>query len=456
MAAKTITLERFNILAAYTRQPSAFVLSEELDHFATDGDRVLGTLIRDRVDGDYAGLIIGKDESGQYRCVDVLAFTNMRAAAEDALVVALNQWHLRPDEDFFQGEPRKPFLDVFLPVEPPERLNSSFLQVATAEQFTAARRVIEAMMPFFQDVDGNFIQQFQTDAFDARIWELYLFGALTELKVTFDRTYSAPDYLCDHFGSQFFVEATTVNPTVKNGIVVEPDPASMDKETLKSYFTDYMPIKWGSALWSKLNKRYWDLPHVTGKPIVLAVQDFHIPQSMSFSSGTLLPYLYGRSFGALYDVGGTLVVTDVQRTDHTWEGKTIPSGFFRLENSEHVSAVISNPLGTISKFNRLGVGAGFGPEGIRMLLTGTKHDHDPNAAVPKQFVLEVLPGKWDEPWCGGMNVFHNPRAVHPLDPAMFSNCAQHFEEDGKIHSLLPDFHPYGVQCVSIMPKRLRK
>jgi hypothetical protein len=456
MSVKSIKLKRFNILAAYTRQPSAYLLSEELEHFATDGDRVLGVLIRDRVDDDYAGLVLGKDESGQYRCVDILTFTNLYDSAGDELVAALGKWHMRPDEDFFQGEPKKPFLEVFLPSVPSQDLNLAFLQLASTEAFTAARRVVESMMPFFQDVDGNFIQQFQTTAFDSRVWELYLFAALTELKIVFDRSFNAPDYLCDFFGYQFFVEATTVNPTMKNGIIVEPDPASLDKEKLKSYFTDYMPIKWGSALWSKLNKRYWELPHVAGKPIVLAVQDFHIPHSMSFSSGTLTPYLYGRKFGALYDATGKLVVSNVARTDHTWEGKTIPSGFFKQPNAEHISAVISNPLGTISKFNRMGVGAGFGIDGMQMILTGTMHDHDPNAVVPKKFATRVIPDRWDEPWCGGLNVFHNPRALHPLDPNIFSEHAQHFEEDGNVHSYLPEFHPYGVQCISVVPTRLKR
>jgi hypothetical protein len=232
MAVQSISLKKFNILAAYTRRPTAFLLSEELEHLATEGDRVLDVLIRDRIDGDYLGLVLGKDESGQYRCVDPLTCTNFYDSARDELIAALENWHLRPDEDFFQGEPKKPFLDVFLPVVPPEQLNEAFLQVATTESFTAARRVVESMIPFFQDVDGNFIEQFQTTAFDACVWELCLFAALTELKVVFDRAYNAPDYLCDFFGYQFFVEATTVNPTTKNGIVVEPDPTSMDKEKL--------------------------------------------------------------------------------------------------------------------------------------------------------------------------------------------------------------------------------
>jgi hypothetical protein len=92
---------------------------------------------------------------------------------------------------------------------------------------------------------------------------------------------------------------------------------------------------------------------------------------------------------------------------------------------------------------------------MEMILTGTMHDHDPNAAVPKPFAMRVQPNKWGEPWCGGLNVFHNPRALHPLNPEIFADYAQHFEEDGKIRSFLPDFHPYGVQCISLIPKRLK-
>ena len=94
---------------------------------------MLGVLARDKSDLDYAGVVLGKDESGQYRCVQVLTFTNLYDFARDELLTTLEKWHMRPDEDFFQGEPKKPFLDVFLPVAPPEKFNPAFLQVATSE-----------------------------------------------------------------------------------------------------------------------------------------------------------------------------------------------------------------------------------------------------------------------------------------------------------------------------------
>jgi hypothetical protein len=40
--------------------------------------------------------------------------------------------------------------------------------------------------------------------------------------------------------------------------------------------------------------------------------------------------------------------------------KVIPSGFFDLPGPENVSAVLFSNSGTISKFNRMGVVAGFG------------------------------------------------------------------------------------------------
>src|SRR6185369_3205864 len=101
MAVKSISLRRFDILAAYTRQPSAFLLSEELEHLATDGDRVLGVLLKDKIDGDYGGLVLGKDESGQYRCVEPLTFTLLYDVARNELIAALENWHLLPDEAFF-------------------------------------------------------------------------------------------------------------------------------------------------------------------------------------------------------------------------------------------------------------------------------------------------------------------------------------------------------------------
>jgi hypothetical protein len=68
-------------------------------------------------------------------------------------------------------------------------------------------------------------------------------------------------------------------------------------------------------------------------------------KAMAVSGSMLLPYLYGFDFSAMYTLYGALKVTSSERKEHTWNGKTIPSGFFKLPGSEHISAIISNPLG---------------------------------------------------------------------------------------------------------------
>ena len=69
---------------------------------------------------------------------------------------------------------------------------------------------------------------------------------------------------------------------------------------MQEYFDQYVPIKYGSALYSKLKKRYWELPHVEGNSLVLAIQDFHAPASMMWSSNALVEYLYGIRQTAAY------------------------------------------------------------------------------------------------------------------------------------------------------------
>jgi len=50
-------------------------------------------------------------------------------------------------------------------------------------------------MPFFEDADGNFVEQFQTTGFDPRLWELYLFATFTELGFAHEDGVAVPDLL---------------------------------------------------------------------------------------------------------------------------------------------------------------------------------------------------------------------------------------------------------------------
>lgn len=437
---------RFDALAGYSRSPHTLIVGFELEWYSEANEKVLGVLIQDAVDKDYGCIVLGRDRIGRYRAVHVTPFFATQEEMRVALPAILEEWAAKDPGEFEQGDEPRRGLDFFTPVHPAERLHRGFSKLITWEGFSPARGIIGAMMYYFQDPDGNFVEQFQSAGFDSRLWELYIFAVLAELRYSVDRTYPAPDFLCSGLLGDFFIEAVTVNPTIVHGRNVEtglPD----DPADRKQYLKHYMPIKFGSPLTTKLNRRYWEQPHIRARPIVLAVQDFHYPVSMTWSQTGLSTYLYGHEFNWHHNETGELIITPERITEHVWGQKRIPSGFFYLPDAENISAVISNRQGTISKFNRIGLKAGFGTERVRMVRIGTKYVHDANEAMPERFAVEVHSPEYEEDWIEGMDIFHNPNAAIPLPPEMLPGAAHHFFEDGSIRSLLPEFHPFGTQTI---------
>jgi hypothetical protein len=450
---KVLKRIRFEALAGYIRSPYSRLFAQELEWYCDDKERVIGVLIRDRTDADFEGVVLGRDTRRRFRAIDMSGFSESRDTARDLLGDKVGLWSRKPDSEFSQGDERGTPMDIFVPLGDPDRLSPSFLRIATGEGFSPARSLIESMMPYYEDVDGKFVEQFQTTAFDARFWELYLFAVLHEEGFAFDRSFKAPDFFCERFPEQIFVEAVTVNPTIgQGGLIIEPEIPE-DPGEFKEYYQEYMPIKWGSALTSKLKKKYWDLPHVKGRPVVFAIQDFHVPRAMTFLSHSISTYLYGVEFTALFDELGNLAVKCTPRGPHKWSGKCIETGFFDLPESEYVSAVVTNPVATISKFNRMAQVAGFGRASVKMIYAGFCHDHDANAAVPRPFRFRVDGPEYSETWVQGANVFHNLRAKYPLDDSFLVGAAHHRQEGDQVKSSIPDFHPYQSQTLILSPKR---
>jgi hypothetical protein len=116
---------RFNALAGYSRQPYAEVLSEELAWFEHRMVPVLGVLLLDRSDADFGGVIVGKDQSGRYRCIDINGWYERPDTAQIKLMDCMNEWARRPAADREQDTNRSPFVDVFAPAVPPAVLPSS-------------------------------------------------------------------------------------------------------------------------------------------------------------------------------------------------------------------------------------------------------------------------------------------------------------------------------------------
>ncbi|MGX7745590.1 hypothetical protein [Rhodopseudomonas parapalustris] len=421
-----ISETRFNALGGYARDPRTVMFFDELGYFEIQSGDVLGIATLDIADQDFGGIVLARDSKLRFRSVDVTKFCATAEEALEALFAGMVIAAQAKAEAHHQWDENGAPVDFFTHLHQESRLNSSFVQLTTNEGYSPARQIIEPMMRWYEDADGNFIEQFQSTGFDQRIWELYLFATLIEANFSLSRAHAVPDFCCRGIFGELYVEAVTVGPAVKHGKIMPPPPISTP-EDLDPYVKEYMPIKFGSALFSKLRKQYWEQPHVTGKPFVFAIADFSAPMSMVHSQPALERYLFGyEHIGALNDQG-KLVISPIRIETHQWgDKKPIPSGFFRLSEAAHVSAVISSNGGTIAKFNRMGVLGKFGSKQVLIIREGLMLDHNPDALKPKNFWVIVNSAGYEESWIEGLNVYHNPNAEIPLPMEMFPGAAHHF------------------------------
>lgn len=434
---------RFEALAAYCRQPGALIAAEEVRWLEAYDEEVLVVVIRDVTDGDYAAMLLARDLKERYRWVEMTKFFETVDEALAAAPALVEKVHADFGRQRAQGDENGRPVEFFVPIVATEKLNRDFATINSLEGYSPAVELMKPMMRWYEDADGNFVEQFQTTGFDARLWELYLFAALVEAGYIFDKTFAMPDFCAQSAFGEVCVEATTVNPSrTPSGELVPPPPLDTE-EQIKEFQRQYMPIRYAGPLTAKLGKEYWEKENVKGRPLVFAIQDFHAPNSMVMSRTALPIYLYGTVWD-WQKVEGKLIIAPKKVETHVWGQKTIASGFFALPGAENISAVISNASATISKFNRMGVLAGFGSDRVHLMREGTAANLDPNSELPTIFIHDVNSLDYSETWMEGMDVYHNPNAVHPLDPAMLPGTAHHWlRDDGQLESRVPQWQPFG-------------
>jgi hypothetical protein len=331
--------------------------------------------------------------------------------------------------------------DLFEPIVPLGKRHPAFEGIRTLDVCVGGRSMMREVFADFKDKDGNFIREFQTAGFDARVFELYLHAYFSSSGYSIDSREARPDFIVERNGVRVAVEATTSSKP--NPFTIEQMTQPNDEEIARKQ-RDEIPVRLGSPLFSKLQKRYWELPHVAGLPLVIAIEAFHDTTSLFYPGGVLAKYLYGLEHFPSYDKKGNLLIESKPIESHARPGKEpIPSNFFGQPEAVHISAVLFSNSGTYSKFNRMGFLHGHQRGDLTILRSGTCCDHDPNAVTPKQFKYDIRQRPTAETWGEGLEVFHNPNAVIPLPRQFFSQAADSvLLPDGQIESLVPEFHPY--------------
>ncbi|PIP96612.1 MAG: hypothetical protein COW00_02900 [Bdellovibrio sp. CG12_big_fil_rev_8_21_14_0_65_39_13] len=440
---KKISLERFKALT-YCKKPLADHTGKELEWYSDENGRLIGTVILDTIDQDYSYVLLGRDETELFRAISLGTSYESVGLAQKALLNDFEAHLSKPDEFFFQGDRTKVKKDFYKPRVDKKKQHQNYTALISNPDFSPAKEIIKEIAVSFEDCDGNFFEQFQSNGFNARLWELFLYALFNESRFLIERKYDAPDFILTHFetGLPIAVEAVTVNKSLKN-----TDPESPKDHEKKELLKDFIPIKFGSPLFTKLKKEYWKKDHVKDMPIILAIHDYLYEDSMTWTRTGLERYLYGYEYDHHFDESGELKIIPKKINNHSWEGKTILSGFFDLPGAENISAVLFTNTATIPKFNRMGFLAEFGDIDTQMLRIGEYYDHDSNAVIPKEFSVPIELGKYSEEWAEGVMLYHNPNANIKIPFEFFDKFSHSVVLDGEWLAKLREFTPLSSKTI---------
>jgi hypothetical protein len=282
--------------------------------------------------------------------------------------------------------------------------------------------------------DANFVTDLQTVNFASRLFELYLFACFREQGLIVKQDNVSPDFEIEKDGDVCWIEAVTANSDIPGaGGIGDWVHAP---ENRNERLTGAPAERFAKTLRGKLQRNYQALDYVHGRPLAIAIADFHESGSMVWSREALPTYLYG------------------QRADVTGEGSSrraigtainsltgkhsIPAGLFRDPEFAHLSAVIFSNAATMAKFNRMGFLAGIQPPGLKMIRSGIIFDRTSGVFDAIPFELEIGSAEyaalwpWGEAWCQELEVFHNPLAAYPIPFGLIPSATHWFERNGDV------------------------
>lgn len=333
--------------------------------------------------------------------------------------------------------------DLFTAVVEENRLCPDFRLLRDSPGWECARKMLSDVYEQFSDPEGNFLEQFQTTGFNARFFELYLFAYFSRSGFAVDRGNVNPDFIVTRGDLTVAVEATTLNPST-SGVLKEYSRkfSELRADEIDAFRMGELCMRFGSALSSKMKKRYWALAHCTNLPFVIAVEAFFDPEALFLSDTALSAYAYGLSQSALWSPDAELIVQDEELNRHVVGAKEIPSKFFGQPETEHVSAIIFTNSGSNGKFARMGFQTGYGSKTVSIVRTGLSFNPHPDAMDPTLFSYSLDSPPFVESWGQGMVVLHNPSCLHPIDREFFVDAAQGYITDGRYASDVPRWHPF--------------
>lgn len=321
-----------------------------------------------------------------------------------------------------------------------DKLHPYFKEIKNAPEYAETHVIINEWSEGVFERRGEaakFINEFQT-SFNSTFWEIYLNKAFKMLEFKIDYTKASPDFnLQSKCKRNISVEAVTSNPSVLPALKLDmssmPAANFLDDATLKlsGKIRDKHQLYLGVG---KGKQSYSSLEHVKGNPFVLAIAPFDSKLSQSQNNTAMNRVLYGLEPPTSYSEPQT-VVASVRNKN----GKDIDLGIFTNDSYKEISAVIFSTTGTFGKAVALAGTASFvkttrlrkmrideflsneGLEKIGRTRTKVSETYD---IFSERFYCGIDVCGHDVHLCSGsdhkethldgLQVYHNPFAMHPL------------------------------------------
>ncbi|SMN17294.1 Glycosaminoglycan attachment site [uncultured Candidatus Thioglobus sp.] len=337
-------------------------------------------------------------------------------------------------------------VNLFDPIMDEEKLHPYFKEVQVKAGYEKTHDIINEWADGLLDRKGEatkFINEFQS-TFNSSYWELYLNKSFKLLGFDIDYTKASPDFnLVNQAGKRISVEAVTSNPSLSPELTLDTSSINEDKfldeSTLKlsGKIRDKHQLYLGDG---KKKHPYSSLEHVKGNPFIIAFAPFDRQLSQSQNNTAINRVLYGLEPPTSYYEPQTAIKSILNKN-----GIDIDLGIFTNDSYKETSAVIFSTTGTFGKAVALAGSASF-VTATRLRKMGLVEflAKEKKGKIGKYvnkisdtydiYSERVYSGNdicgYDVHICDasdhkethldGLQIYHNPYAIHPLSVTDFN------------------------------------
>jgi len=157
---KPLSHARFEALL-YRRAPWTFLMSRELEWWTTDDESLLAVVSLDLIDDDFSLAILGRDEQGLFRAINVMCSLETIEVARREMKKRFTELSFENLQEFPQGDNDKKKHEILVPCVPASKLNHVFeylLKNGSSAKFVGEFRLRE----FSKRMKQRDLQQFKT------------------------------------------------------------------------------------------------------------------------------------------------------------------------------------------------------------------------------------------------------------------------------------------------------